>query len=129
MFFRVLAGYKDVVKIDEHRRDITKDAIHQPLKGLCSILETEGHTEEFPEAKRCGSIRATSSSSVVMDLSILTSCSLDSPEVTVAELLASVAVEATRSSCNGAVLLASLAALMFAAVSSISGGLLMSTGG
>ena len=57
MFFRVLAGYKDVVKIDEHRRDITKDAIHQPLKGLCSILETEGHTEEFPEAKRCDDSR------------------------------------------------------------------------
>ena len=29
MIFRgVLAGYKDIVKLDEYRRDIMKDAIH-----------------------------------------------------------------------------------------------------
>ena len=48
MILEVLASYKDIIEVDEHKGDITKDAIHQSSEDLCSILEAEGHTDKFP---------------------------------------------------------------------------------
>ena len=46
-----LTGYKDVIKVGEHRWDIMKDAIHQPLEHLCSILEAKGIQRNFHRTK------------------------------------------------------------------------------
>ena len=39
------------IQIDKHRGDDSQDVIHQPLKHLSSIGETECHPQEFEQAK------------------------------------------------------------------------------
>ena len=46
-----LAGDKDVIQIGEDEGDAPKNAVHQPLESLGSVLKPEGHEEEAQSPK------------------------------------------------------------------------------
>ena len=52
MLLTILACDEDIVKIDKHEIQLTKDAVHKALEGLSGVLKTEWHTKEFVEAKK-----------------------------------------------------------------------------
>lgn len=45
------AGDEEIVQVDEAIRQATEDLVHKSLKSLCSIPETEGHSDEFEQAE------------------------------------------------------------------------------
>ena len=52
MCFGILAGHQDVVNVSENEVQTLTDDVHQALEGLGSILQAEGHSDEFIESKR-----------------------------------------------------------------------------
>ena len=51
--FWVFACYQDVINVNKCKVQTLEDAVHQALKGLCSIFQPKGHSEEFKQTKRC----------------------------------------------------------------------------
>ena len=51
MLFVAAAGNKHVVQIHENATKALANHVHQSLKSLCGILETEWHLKKFIQAK------------------------------------------------------------------------------
>ena len=51
LFLLVSRCNEYAIEIGEHRGDALQDVIHQPLKHLSSVIETEWHPQEFEQAK------------------------------------------------------------------------------
>ena len=47
----ISAGNEDVVEVDEDKGQVVAHPVHHPLEGLGSVLEAEGHPQEFPETE------------------------------------------------------------------------------
>jgi hypothetical protein len=54
VFLRVTAKDKDIVYVGETKIQAFEDIVHETLESLSSILEAEGHTRKFEQAKRSG---------------------------------------------------------------------------
>jgi hypothetical protein len=46
------AGYDDIVKIDESKRQPSRHPIHEPLEGTASVAQPEGEAQELEEPER-----------------------------------------------------------------------------
>ena len=51
MLLEILAGYQNVVQVDEDARHIPKDTVHKPLECLGRVFQAERHPEELKESK------------------------------------------------------------------------------
>ena len=51
VFLAGLAGYQDVVDVDEDEVQAIEDPVHVPLKSHPCVLEPKGHAQELVEAK------------------------------------------------------------------------------
>ena len=49
MLFERFAGDEYIVDVDEYARNVAKNFVHQPLKILAGIFQTEGGAREDPE--------------------------------------------------------------------------------
>ena len=48
----IQTGHQNVIQIDENKRKTTEEMVHEPLKCLSSVAETERHLGELKEAER-----------------------------------------------------------------------------
>ena len=52
MFFESRASYEYVVEVHENEIEPSANDVHESLKCLCRILETEGHPKELKQTKK-----------------------------------------------------------------------------
>ena len=53
MFIGVFACHQDVIEVYEQEIQILEDRVHEPLEGLCGVLEAKWHTEKLQKSERC----------------------------------------------------------------------------
>ena len=52
MCIPIFTSHQDVINVDKGKIQALANSVHQSLKSLCSIFESERHPEEFVEAER-----------------------------------------------------------------------------
>ena len=53
----ISAGDQDVIEVDEQEVEALAHGVHEPLKGLCCVPESERGPEELIEAEMCDDSR------------------------------------------------------------------------
>ena len=53
VFLLAVTGDQEVIDVGVGEVEASQDLIDEPLKGLCRVLQSEGHPSELEQAERC----------------------------------------------------------------------------